>query len=51
MNINCFDCGREIKPGERVFEHTSGYFDGEMVISTESLEVWCEECEGKRGEK
>lgn len=47
----CFDCGKEFKTGDKVYEFTSGMFDGYMVCSDESLEAWCEDCERKRGKK
>lgn len=46
--LNCFDCGKPFKKGDQVYEFTTGTFDGEIVISNESLEHWCEECEQKR---
>ena len=51
MSIDCFDCGKELKPGDKAYEFTAGTFTGEYVIAEESLETWCESCEMKRSDK
>lgn len=50
MKLHCFDCGKPFSEGDIVFEFTSGYFDGEMVIADDAIEQWCTDCEEKRGE-
>lgn len=49
--MNCFDCGREFKKGDKVYEFNVGTFEVDYVQSDESFEQWCEDCEQKRGER
>ena len=51
MSLHCFDCDKIFKEDDKVYEFTVGVFDGVVVLSDETLEMWCEECEIKRSEK
>lgn len=48
---HCFDCGKEFVKGDKVYEFTTGIFDGDSVFSDTVFEQWCEACELKRAEK
>lgn len=51
-HLTCFDCGGEMKHGDKAYELTVGTINDDFSVTPhESLEAWCEKCEEKRGER